>query len=94
MKCSCFTSHCFFPLENHVVFSRQTNIFEENIVTVLSEGILPEPSYVPSAYLAEIRQLHQAVCDVDVLLNSLELQVKDFEDFSKQDACLKVGALE
>ncbi|XP_032889087.1 dystrophin isoform X3 [Amblyraja radiata] len=65
------------------------NIFEENIVTVLSEGILPEPSYVPSAYLAEIRQLHQAVCDVDVLLNSLELQVKDFEDFSKQDACLK-----
>ncbi|XP_078264997.1 dystrophin isoform X3 [Rhinoraja longicauda] len=65
------------------------NIFEENIVTVLSEGRLPEPSYVPSAYLVEIRQLHQAVCDVDLLLNSLELQAKDFEDFSKQDACLK-----
>ncbi|XP_041067968.1 dystrophin isoform X1 [Carcharodon carcharias] len=65
------------------------SIYEENIVTVLTEGILPETSYVPSAYLAEIRQLHQAVCDVEVLLNSLELQTKDFEDFSKQDSCLK-----
>ncbi|XP_048458785.1 dystrophin isoform X4 [Rhincodon typus] len=65
------------------------SIYEENIVTVLTEGILPEPSYVPSTYLAEIRQLHQAVCDVEVLLNSPELQAKDFEDFSKQDACLK-----
>ncbi|XP_051871046.1 dystrophin isoform X2 [Pristis pectinata] len=65
------------------------NIYEESIVTVLSERILPEPSYVPSAYLAEIRQLHKAVCDVEALLNSPELQAKDFEDFSKQDACLK-----
>ncbi|XP_038658197.1 dystrophin isoform X9 [Scyliorhinus canicula] len=63
--------------------------YEEKIVTVLTEGILPETSYVPSAYLAEIRQLHQAVCDVEVLLNSLELQTKDFEDFSQQDTCLK-----
>ncbi|XP_067896656.1 dystrophin isoform X2 [Heterodontus francisci] len=63
--------------------------YEENIVTVLTERILPETSYVPSTYLAEIRQLHQAVCDVEVLLNSPELQAKDFEDFSKQDACLK-----
>ncbi|XP_072370084.1 dystrophin isoform X6 [Scyliorhinus torazame] len=63
--------------------------YEEKIVTVLTEGILPETSYVPSAYLAEIRQLHQAVCDVEVLLKSLELQTKDFEDFSQQDTCLK-----
>ncbi|XP_078415979.1 dystrophin isoform X2 [Cetorhinus maximus] len=65
------------------------SIYEENIVTVLTEGILPETSYVPSAYLAEIWQLHQAVFDVEVQLNSLELQTKDFEDFSKQDSCLK-----
>ncbi|XP_078088637.1 dystrophin-like isoform X8 [Mustelus asterias] len=63
--------------------------YEEKIVTVLTEGILPETSYVPSAYLAEIRQLHQAVCDVELLFNSPELQTKDFEEFSKQDICLK-----
>ncbi|XP_043556668.1 dystrophin isoform X1 [Chiloscyllium plagiosum] len=65
------------------------SIKEESIVTVLTEGMLPEPSYVPSTYLVEIRQLHQAVCDVEALLHSSELQVKVFEDFSKQDACLK-----
>ncbi|XP_069746216.1 dystrophin isoform X6 [Narcine bancroftii] len=70
-------------------YAPNPNIYEESIVTMLSERIVPEPSYVPSAYLAEIRQLHQAVCDVEVLLNSPELQAKDFEDFSKQDVCLK-----
>ncbi|XP_067848890.1 dystrophin isoform X8 [Heptranchias perlo] len=70
-------------------YAQIQNIYEENIVTVLTERILPETSYVPSAYLAEIRQLHQAVSDVEVLLNSPELQAKDFEDFSKQEDCLK-----
>uniref|UniRef100_UPI00398ED900 dystrophin isoform X4 n=1 Tax=Pristiophorus japonicus TaxID=55135 RepID=UPI00398ED900 len=70
-------------------YAQIQSTYEENIVTVLTERILPETSYVPSAYLAEICQLHQAVCDVEVLLNSSELQTKDFEDFSKQDTCLK-----
>ncbi|XP_062906974.1 dystrophin isoform X1 [Mobula hypostoma] len=63
--------------------------YEEQIVTVRSERILPEPSYMPSTYLTEVHQLHKAVCDVALLLKSPELQAKDFEDFSKQDASLK-----
>ncbi|XP_059506330.1 dystrophin isoform X10 [Stegostoma tigrinum] len=80
---------CKFVQYRRLNYPQIQSIYEENIVTVLTEGILPEPSYVPSTYLAEIRQLHQSVCDVEVLFNSPELQAKDFEDFSKQDACLK-----
>uniref|UniRef100_A0A4W3IX27 Calponin-homology (CH) domain-containing protein n=1 Tax=Callorhinchus milii TaxID=7868 RepID=A0A4W3IX27_CALMI len=70
-------------------YAKIQSVYEESTVTALTEGVMPETSYVPSAYLSEVYLLHQAVCEVEVRLNSLERQVKDYEDFSKQEDCLK-----
>lgn len=57
----------------------------------MTEGVTVETSYVPSAYLAEILQLLQALSEVEDLLNSPSLQGRDCEDLVRQEECLKVG---
>ncbi|XP_068773159.1 dystrophin isoform X9 [Struthio camelus] len=61
----------------------------EDTTFVVTEGMTVETTYVPSAYLAEILQLLQALSEVEERLNSPVLQVKDCEDLFKQEECLK-----
>uniref|UniRef100_A0A8D0EDL3 Calponin-homology (CH) domain-containing protein n=1 Tax=Salvator merianae TaxID=96440 RepID=A0A8D0EDL3_SALMN len=61
----------------------------EETTVVMTEGMTMETSYVPSAYLAEILRLLQALSDVEDLLNSPILQGKDCEDLARQEECLK-----
>lgn len=56
----------------------------------MTESMTVETTYVPSAYLAEILQLLQALSEVEERLNSPVLQVKDYEDLLRQEDCLKV----
>ncbi|KAJ7320669.1 hypothetical protein JRQ81_020180, partial [Phrynocephalus forsythii] len=69
-------------------YAQIQTVFEETTV-VMSEGVAVETSYVPSAYLAEILQLLQALSDVEDLLNSPSLQGRDCEDLVRQEECLK-----
>ncbi|XP_061483366.1 dystrophin isoform X4 [Rhineura floridana] len=61
----------------------------EETTVVMTEGMTVETSYVPSAYLAEILRLLQALSDLEDLLNSPSLQGRDFEDLVRQEEFLK-----
>ncbi|XP_068773160.1 dystrophin isoform X10 [Struthio camelus] len=67
----------------------QIQTVREDTTFVVTEGMTVETTYVPSAYLAEILQLLQALSEVEERLNSPVLQVKDCEDLFKQEECLK-----
>ncbi|XP_010222997.1 PREDICTED: dystrophin-like, partial [Tinamus guttatus] len=67
----------------------QIQTVHEDTAFVMTEGITVETTYVPSAYLAEILQLLQALSEVEERLNSPVLQAKDCEDLFKQEECLK-----
>ncbi|XP_020646657.3 dystrophin isoform X2 [Pogona vitticeps] len=69
-------------------YAQIQTVFEETTV-VMTEGVAVETSYVPSAYLAEILQLLQALSEVEDLLNSPSLQGRDCEDLVRQEECLK-----
>nr|XP_020646650.1 dystrophin isoform X6 [Pogona vitticeps] len=69
-------------------YAQIQTVFEETTV-VMTEGVTVETSYVPSAYLAEILQLLQALSEVEDLLNSPSLQGRDCEDLVRQEECLK-----
>ncbi|XP_053242946.1 dystrophin isoform X9 [Podarcis raffonei] len=66
----------------------QIQTVREETTVVMTEGMTVETSYVPSAYLAEILRLLQALSDVEDLLNSPSLQGKDCEDLVRQEECL------
>ncbi|XP_064353928.1 dystrophin isoform X8 [Dromaius novaehollandiae] len=67
----------------------QIQTVHEDTTFVVTEGMTVETTYVPSAYLAEILQLLQALSEVEERLNSPVLQLKDCEDLFKQEECLK-----
>nr|XP_013817322.1 PREDICTED: dystrophin isoform X6 [Apteryx mantelli mantelli] len=67
----------------------QIQTVHEDTTFVVTEGVTVETTYVPSAYLAEILQLLQALSEVEERLNSPDLQLKDCEDLFKQEECLK-----
>lgn len=67
----------------------QQTVYEETTVA-MTEGMTVETSYVPSAYLAEILRLLQALSNMEDILNSPSLQGRDCEDLSRQEECLKV----
>uniref|UniRef100_A0A8D2Q740 Dystrophin n=1 Tax=Varanus komodoensis TaxID=61221 RepID=A0A8D2Q740_VARKO len=69
-------------------YAQIQTVYEETTV-VMTEGMTVETSYVPSAYLAEILQLLQALSNIEDLLNSPSLQGRDCEDFTRQEECLK-----
>ncbi|XP_034970279.2 dystrophin isoform X11 [Zootoca vivipara] len=66
----------------------QIQTVREETTVVMTESMTVETSYVPSAYLAEILRLLQALSDVEDLLNSPSLQGRDCEDLVKQEECL------
>ncbi|XP_033003093.1 dystrophin isoform X6 [Lacerta agilis] len=66
----------------------QIQTVREETTVVMTEGMTVETSYVPSAYLAEILRLLQALSDVEDLLNSPSLQGRDCEDLVRQEECL------
>ncbi|KAK2082982.1 hypothetical protein P7K49_038218 [Saguinus oedipus] len=59
-------------------------------MTVMTEDMPLEISYVPSTYLTEITHISQALSEVEQLLNASDLCAKDFEDLFKQEESLKV----
>ncbi|XP_077199086.1 dystrophin isoform X17 [Paroedura picta] len=63
-------------------------VYEETTVA-LTESMTMETSYVPSAYLAEILRLLQALSNMEDILNSPSMQGRDCEDLGKQEECLK-----
>ncbi|XP_062455961.1 dystrophin isoform X3 [Rhea pennata] len=67
----------------------QIQTVHEDTTFVVTESMTVETTYVPSAYLAEVLQLLQALSEVEERLNSPALQVKDCEDLFKQEECLK-----
>uniref|UniRef100_A0A8C2U2E0 Dystrophin n=1 Tax=Coturnix japonica TaxID=93934 RepID=A0A8C2U2E0_COTJA len=67
----------------------QIQTVHEDTTFVMTESMTVETTYVPSAYLAEILQLLQALSKVEERLNSPVLQAKDCEDLLKQEECLK-----
>ncbi|XP_075446382.1 dystrophin isoform X4 [Ascaphus truei] len=67
----------------------QIQTVHEESTGLMTEGMKVESSYVPSAYLADIARLLQSVAEVELLLNSSSLNVKDCEDLAKQEHCLK-----
>ncbi|XP_069495183.1 dystrophin isoform X3 [Ambystoma mexicanum] len=67
----------------------QIQTLHEETTVVMTEGMTVEPSYVPSAYLAEIFRLLQSVSESQRLLDSPGLTSKYYEDLSKQEECLK-----
>ncbi|MEE6470198.1 hypothetical protein FKM82_008890 [Ascaphus truei] len=69
----------------------QIQTVHEESTGLMTEGMKVESSYVPSAYLADIARLLQSVAEVELLLNSSSLNVKDCEDLAKQEHCLKSG---
>ncbi|XP_016848209.2 dystrophin isoform X5 [Anolis carolinensis] len=69
-------------------YAKIQTVFEETTV-VMTEGMTMETSYVPSAYLAEILRLLQALSEVEDFLNAPSLQERDCEDLVRQEECLK-----
>ncbi|XP_048719602.2 dystrophin isoform X6 [Caretta caretta] len=68
-------------------YAQIQTVYEET-TDVVTEGMTVETTYVPSAYLAEILRLLQALSEVEDLLNSPDLQGRDCEDLFKQEECL------
>ncbi|KAM6448274.1 dystrophin isoform 3-T3 [Liasis olivaceus] len=69
-------------------YAQIQTVYEETTV-LMTEGMKIETSYVPSAYLAEIQQLLQALSTMEDLLNSPTLQGKDYEDLVRKEEDLK-----
>ncbi|XP_063161281.1 dystrophin isoform X1 [Candoia aspera] len=69
-------------------YAQIQTVYEETTV-LMTEGMTMETSYVPSAYLAEIQQLLQALSTMEDLLNSPTLQGKDYEDLVRKEENLK-----
>ncbi|ELK32006.1 Dystrophin [Myotis davidii] len=67
----------------------QIHTVREESVTVMTEDMPLEISYVPSTYLTEITHVSQALSEVEQLLNAPDLCAKDFEDLFKQEESLK-----
>ncbi|XP_048351416.1 dystrophin isoform X1 [Sphaerodactylus townsendi] len=67
----------------------QIQTVHEETTVVMTESMTMETSYVPSAYLAEILRLLQALSDMEDILNSPSLQGRDCEDLGTQEECLK-----
>ncbi|XP_077199070.1 dystrophin isoform X3 [Paroedura picta] len=69
-------------------YAQIQTVYEETTVA-LTESMTMETSYVPSAYLAEILRLLQALSNMEDILNSPSMQGRDCEDLGKQEECLK-----
>ncbi|KAM9032123.1 dystrophin isoform 5-T5 [Sarcophilus harrisii] len=67
----------------------QIQTVREETTMVMTEGLPLETSYVPSTYLAEILRVTQTISEVEFLLNTPDLNAKDFEDLFKQEESLK-----
>ncbi|XP_040122272.1 dystrophin isoform X6 [Oryx dammah] len=67
----------------------QIHTVHEESVTVMTEDMPLEISYVPSTYLTEITHVLQALSEVEQLLNAPDLCAKDFQDLFKQEESLK-----
>ncbi|KAG5193467.1 hypothetical protein JEQ12_019828, partial [Ovis aries] len=67
----------------------QIHTVREESVTVMTEDMPLEISYVPSTYLTEITHVLQALSEVEQLLNAPDLCAKDFQDLFKQEESLK-----
>uniref|UniRef100_A0A8C2U5D8 Dystrophin n=1 Tax=Coturnix japonica TaxID=93934 RepID=A0A8C2U5D8_COTJA len=76
-------------LPDHKDEQKLKQTVHEDTTFVMTESMTVETTYVPSAYLAEILQLLQALSKVEERLNSPVLQAKDCEDLLKQEECLK-----
>nr|XP_014433950.1 dystrophin isoform X7 [Pelodiscus sinensis] len=69
-------------------YAQIQTVYEETS-DVMTEGMTVETTYVPSAYLSEILRLLQALSEVEDLLNSPDLQGRDYEELFKQEECIK-----
>ncbi|XP_013928464.1 PREDICTED: dystrophin-like [Thamnophis sirtalis] len=67
----------------------QIQTVHEETTVLMTEGMSMETSYVPSAYLAEIQQLLQALSTLENFLNSPILQGKDYENLVRKENDLK-----
>uniref|UniRef100_A0A670Z093 Dystrophin n=1 Tax=Pseudonaja textilis TaxID=8673 RepID=A0A670Z093_PSETE len=67
----------------------QIQTVHEETTVLMTEGMPMETSYVPSAYLAEIQQLLQALSTLEDFLISSTLQGKDYENLVRKEDDLK-----